>query len=140
MSTVSQQISYHCKCCFFFCCCCCCSCFVCVCVCVFPYSVINPSLLNQRLFIIVFWIVAFFYYLGYDSFFLIYSYAWLIFTGINSQVSQFQQKIHILLIQFYARFKNISAHMRQVNQRCFLITRSSHRCVWCGFEPHSGHM
>ena len=22
----------------------------------------------------------------------------------------------------------------------FLITRSSHRCVWCGFEPRSGHM
>ena len=21
-----------------------------------------------------------------------------------------------------------------------LITRSSHRCAWCGFEPRSGHM
>ena len=25
-------------------------------------------------------------------------------------------------------------------ERCFLITFSSHRCVWCGFEPRSGHM
>ena len=23
---------------------------------------------------------------------------------------------------------------------CFLITRSFHRCVWCGFESRSGHM
>ena len=25
-------------------------------------------------------------------------------------------------------------------ERCFLITRSSHRYVWCGFEPRTGHM
>ena len=24
--------------------------------------------------------------------------------------------------------------------RCFLITRSSHPCVWCGFVPHSGYL
>ena len=25
-------------------------------------------------------------------------------------------------------------------EHCFLITRSSHCCVWCGFKPHTGHM
>ena len=47
-------------------------------------------------------------------------------------------------IKFFRKFfleyhQTCGARDRVVKSR-FLITRSSHRCVWCGLEPSTGHV
>ena len=37
----------------------------------------------------------------------------------------------------FVKFPVLRSHGQE---RCFLFSRSSHCCVWCGFEPRTGHM
>ena len=67
------------------------------------------------------------------------------FHNSNALVFRFIY-LQVLLVLHSSSFKRLSLKMisaewlRWLISLSSLIIRSSHRCGWCGFEPHTGHM